>query len=151
MPRCCIGKYRVCCRLPSLDYFLRSFIFLPFFFLFSNELSRTIRGIDRYTMSNLEQNDEKTRVTSSDNRAGETSNETYEEDNGAIRVGTNAALTNLKTTKDGKTILIPQPSDDPADPLNWSWVKKHLVLLSLFMPALLTDFGMTWGRNCSQS
>jgi hypothetical protein len=28
----------------------------------------------------------------------------------------------IRTTKDGKIALIPQPSDDPADPLNWSWV-----------------------------
>ena len=27
----------------------------------------------------------------------------------------------LKLAPDGKTILIPQPSDDPHDPLNWSW------------------------------
>lgn len=68
------------------------------------------------------------------------------EDDGAIRVGTEATLTNVKTTKDGKIALIPQPSDDPLDPLNWSWTRKHLVLLSLFTPALLTDFGMTWGE-----
>jgi MFS family permease len=29
--------------------------------------------------------------------------------------------------------------------LNWSWAKKHLVLLSLLLAALLTDFGMTYG------
>ena len=52
----------------------------------------------------------------------------------------------LKTGKDG-TILQPQPSDDPADPLNWSWGKKHLVLVSLFIGALLTDGGMTWGAT----
>ena len=63
-----------------------------------------------------------------------------------IRV-VNDGRTNLKTTEDGKTILIPQPSDDPADPLNWSWGKKHLVLLTLFLPALFTDFGMTWGTS----
>lgn len=33
---------------------------------------------------------------------------------------------NLKLAKDGKTVLIPQPSDDPDDPLNWSWKKKHV-------------------------
>jgi hypothetical protein len=68
------------------------------------------------------------------------------EEDGAIRVGTEATLTHVKTTKDGKITLLPQPSDDPRDPLNWNWGKKHLVLLSLFMPALLTDFGMTWGE-----
>lgn len=98
-------------------------------------------------MSDLENHDEKLQVASKRSHAAEASVNTYKEDYGAIRVGTDAALANLKTTKDGKTVLIPQPSDDPADPLNWSWTKKHLVLLSLFMPALLTDFGMTWGRR----
>lgn len=35
----------------------------------------------------------------------------------------------LKTSRDGRTILIPQPSDDPNDPLNWSQTKKNLILL----------------------
>jgi len=34
----------------------------------------------------------------------------------------------LKTSHDGRTILIPQPSDDPNDPLNWSQAKKNLIL-----------------------
>jgi hypothetical protein len=53
----------------------------------------------------------------------------------------------LKTAKDGKTILIPQPSEDPNDPLNWSWLRKHKVLLILLLPSLLTDWGMTWGTT----
>lgn len=32
----------------------------------------------------------------------------------------------LKLANDGKTVLIPQPCDDPDDPLNWSWKKKHV-------------------------
>ena len=40
----------------------------------------------------------------------------------------NASTRHLKTTKDGSTILIPQPSDDPNDPLNWSQAKKNLIL-----------------------
>ena len=53
----------------------------------------------------------------------------------------------LRTTPDGKIVLIPQPSDDPADPLNWSWTKKHTVLFALGFSALLTDWGMTWGTT----
>ena len=34
----------------------------------------------------------------------------------------------LKTTKDGSTILMPQPSADPHDPLNWSQTKKNIIL-----------------------
>ena len=75
----------------------------------------------------------------------------YDEDDTGSGINVVAdGRTNLKTTKDGKTILIPQPSDDPADPLNWSWGKKHLILLTLFLPALFTDFGMTWGKSVSR-
>jgi hypothetical protein len=54
---------------------------------------------------------------------------------------------NLKTAGDGQTVLIPQPSDDPDDPLNWSWGKKHAVFLSLLPGCLLTDFVITWGTT----
>ena len=39
-----------------------------------------------------------------------------------------ASTRHLKTTKDGSTILIPQPSNDPNDPLNWSQTKKNIIL-----------------------
>jgi hypothetical protein len=54
---------------------------------------------------------------------------------------------NLKTTKDGTIVLIPQPSDDPDDPLNWSWMKKHLVFASLLPGCFLTDWVITWGTT----
>ncbi|PGH27551.1 hypothetical protein AJ80_00792 [Polytolypa hystricis UAMH7299] len=38
-----------------------------------------------------------------------------------------------------------QASDDPADPLNWSWGKKHRVLVPLISSALLCDWGLSWG------
>jgi hypothetical protein len=66
---------------------------------------------------------------------------------GAYIVSEVADAQGLKTTKNGKIILIPQPSSDPDDPLNWSWVKKHTVLLALLLPSLLTDWGMTWGTT----
>ncbi|OCL03956.1 MFS general substrate transporter [Glonium stellatum] len=70
-----------------------------------------------------------------------------------IRVLADSVDDNVKTTKDRKVVLIPQPSagltnpstDDPDDPLNWTWAKKHFILASLIMPALLTDFGMAFG------
>ncbi|KAI9816308.1 MAG: hypothetical protein M1827_001910 [Pycnora praestabilis] len=67
--------------------------------------------------------------------------------------GSNSSIENeksahdVKTTKDGQIILNPQPSDDRDDPLNWSWVQKHKILFALFIPALLTDAGMTWGST----
>jgi hypothetical protein len=66
---------------------------------------------------------------------------------GAYIVSDVADAQGLKTTKNGKIILIPQPSSDPDDPLNWSWAKKHTVLLALLLPSLLTDWGMTWGTT----
>ncbi|KAF2093009.1 MFS general substrate transporter [Rhizodiscina lignyota] len=48
---------------------------------------------------------------------------------------------------DGKIVLIPQPSDDPNDPLNWSWLKKHLVFASLLPGCFLTDWVITWGTT----
>lgn len=65
---------------------------------------------------------------------------------GGIQVRADDEVTQRSLKTIGSIILIPQPSDDPKDPLNWTWGKKHLVLLSLFLPALLSDFGMTWGH-----
>ncbi|KAL2842900.1 major facilitator superfamily domain-containing protein [Aspergillus pseudoustus] len=50
-----------------------------------------------------------------------------------------------KLANDGHTILIPQPSDDPSDPLNWSSYKKHLILLVISWAALLPDYGSATG------
>lgn len=51
----------------------------------------------------------------------------------------------LKTAKDGHTILIPQPSDDPRDPLNWGWAKKHVILFIISFAAFLPDYGSATG------
>ncbi|KAI9739730.1 MAG: hypothetical protein M1834_006449 [Cirrosporium novae-zelandiae] len=56
-------------------------------------------------------------------------------------------LEGKKIAKDGRTVLSPQPSDDPEDPLNWSWARKHRVLLALILPSLLGDAGMAWGAT----
>ena len=52
---------------------------------------------------------------------------------------------NLKTTPDGRTILIPQPSSDPHDPLNWSYVKKHVILVIISVVSFVPDFGSSMG------
>ena len=39
-----------------------------------------------------------------------------------------------------QTVLIPQPTDDPNDPLNWSSFKKHMILAIISMAAFLGDF-----------
>ncbi|KAJ4516473.1 hypothetical protein HRR83_001807 [Exophiala dermatitidis] len=52
---------------------------------------------------------------------------------------------NLKRARDGHTILLPQPSSDPHDPLNWSHFKKHVILIIISMAAFLPDYGSATG------
>lgn len=86
-----------------------------------------------------------------------------EQGNGAVLLDISHAKgepggANLKLTKDGhvsteqrriafphiltplQTVLIPQPSDDPNDPLNWSELKKNLLLLVISLSAFQSDF-----------
>ena len=51
----------------------------------------------------------------------------------------------VQTTPDKKIILIPQPSEDPNDPLNWSSLKKHTILLVVTVTAFSPDFGSSMG------
>jgi hypothetical protein len=51
----------------------------------------------------------------------------------------------LKLAPDGHTVLIPQPSDDPQDPLNWSSFKKHVILIIISATAFLGDYGSATG------
>ena len=51
----------------------------------------------------------------------------------------------VKTTADGKTVLIPQPSSDPNDPLNWSKIKKATILTVISVVAFMPDFGSSMG------
>lgn len=46
---------------------------------------------------------------------------------------------------DLKQDLVPQPSSDVNDPLNWSQSKKHLILLIISVTALLPDYGSATG------
>ncbi|KAF5858016.1 hypothetical protein ETB97_004947 [Aspergillus alliaceus] len=52
---------------------------------------------------------------------------------------------NLQTTEDGRTVLIPQPSSSPNDPLNWPSFKKHLILVIISVTAFLPDYGSATG------
>ena len=42
-------------------------------------------------------------------------------------------------TPDGKTVLIPQPSSDHNDPLNWTKTKKHIILFVIAATAYVPD------------
>ncbi|KAK4888847.1 hypothetical protein LTR27_012308 [Elasticomyces elasticus] len=51
----------------------------------------------------------------------------------------------LKTAADGRTVLIPQPTDDADDPLNWPQSKKLSILLVITFIAFLPDFNSATG------
>ena len=67
------------------------------------------------------------------------SNEGY-----VIDTGKNGDI-DLKLASDGHTILIPQPSEDPQDPLNWSRTRKHVILFIISAAAFLPDYGSATG------
>lgn len=46
----------------------------------------------------------------------------------------------LKLSTDGRHVLIPQPTDSPDDPLNWSAPKKAIILASICYIATLADY-----------
>ena len=52
---------------------------------------------------------------------------------------------NYQLANDGQTVLIPQPSSDPNDVLNWSWQKKHAILFVISATAFLPDYGSATG------
>lgn len=51
----------------------------------------------------------------------------------------------LKKASDGKTVLIPQPSDDEHDPLNWPAWKKTMILYIVSLTAFTGDYGSAIG------
>lgn len=51
----------------------------------------------------------------------------------------------LKVAANGHTILTPQPSDDPDDPLNWPSIQKHIVLATVVACSFLPDYGSVTG------
>lgn len=51
----------------------------------------------------------------------------------------------VKTAADGHTVLIPQPSTDPNDPLNWPSLKKHVILFVISVVAFMPDFASSTG------
>ncbi|KAF2457508.1 major facilitator superfamily domain-containing protein [Lineolata rhizophorae] len=79
--------------------------------------------------------------------------EGYDEGNNAVLLDVGAAHlekggVSLRLAKDGHTVLVPQPSDDPNDPLNWSPFKKHMILFIVGLAAFCGDFGSGAGIPC---
>lgn len=64
-----------------------------------------------------------------------------------VDIGTEDAIdsSGLKLARDEHTVLIPQPSDDTNDPLNWTWIKKHLILFVVSIVSFLPDYGSATG------
>ena len=60
----------------------------------------------------------------------------------ASQLGQNSST---KLARDGRTVLIPQPSNDPNDPLNWSQTKKNIVLAIVCACTFLPDYGSVTG------
>ena len=52
---------------------------------------------------------------------------------------------NYQLASDGRTVLIPQPSSDPDDVLNWAWKKKHIILFVVAATSFLPDYGSATG------
>lgn len=51
----------------------------------------------------------------------------------------------LRLAADGHTVLVPQPSDDPHDPLNWSPVRKNTLLAIIGATNLIADYSSATG------
>lgn len=69
----------------------------------------------------------------------------YQESEGYVLDVEETGAAGVKLAEDGRTRLIPQPSDDPHDPLNWSWAKKHYILFIVAFAAFLPDYGSATG------
>jgi len=69
--------------------------------------------------------------------------EDYAEGHGDFQVTMIPGAKDVKLAKDGKTVLIPQPSDDPDDVLNWKPGKKFRVLLSLVFASLVMELNLS--------
>jgi hypothetical protein len=51
----------------------------------------------------------------------------------------------LKLSPDGKTVLWPQPTDDPEDPQNWSERRKTVQLIIITLASVVPDFDSAIG------
>ena len=46
-----------------------------------------------------------------------------------------------------QTVLLPQPTNDPNDPLNWSWTRKHAILFTVAWAGLCADWTSASGPS----
>lgn len=49
--------------------------------------------------------------------------------------------------ENGHQVLNPPFPEDPEHSLRWSWMKKHQVLLSMLLPALVRSFALEYSHG----
>ena len=85
-------------------------------------------------------------VGPAEKNANEATHEVRSDDGGRIvDIRQLGASSDLKTAADQHTILFPQPTSDPNDPLDWSPFKKHLMLFVISTVAFMPDFVSSMG------
>lgn len=62
----------------------------------------------------------------------------------AMQAGIANRAMKLGTGKNSTTILEPQPSEDPNDPLNWSQTKKYLTLIQVLLGTFFATNVPVW-------
>jgi len=101
--------------------------------------------MDHTTQYTMEEDKERGTSAAVENVDGLTDLHEFKNQEGYVIDASDPEHANLKRARDGHTILLPQPSSDPHDPLNWSWLKKHLILIIISMTAFLPDYGSATG------
>ncbi|KAJ5096635.1 hypothetical protein N7456_007356 [Penicillium angulare] len=84
-------------------------------------------------------------IDSSDNQTTYSYHKAVQGDNRVFMDPESGKAAGLKVTADQNVVLVPQPSDDPQDPLNWNFGKKHAVLAIVIACSFLPDYGSVTG------
>ena len=96
--------------------------------------------------SSADSTNEKTATTRFDREDEETNDKIRDSEAYILDVnGLGVEGRGLQTAHDGKLVLIPQPSSDPNDPLNWTPLRKHIILMVITVVAFLPDLGSSMG------
>jgi len=138
---------------PCLDnklYFLRGLSLFPPHSMASETLkvpdeSQTNAASSQTSLSTPEAEKEPVSTTVDLDRAGETGGYVLDEAKLREKLGL-AADAVLKKSSRG-IVLIPQPTEDPQDPLNWPARKKYLILLVIAVASCTADYSAATGAS----
>lgn len=115
----------------------------------TQEATLDVPASERPSLSSGDNTNEKgtahTATTLDLDRIGETEGYVLDEDRLREKFGIAPGVP-LKKSKDG-VVLIPQPTDDPEDPLNWSRLKKAAILLVIGLSAATSDYSAATGAS----